>query len=182
MLFAGLCAVRKGVHFALEAWLRSPASTDGTFLIAGDFLPAYREKLAPLLAHPSVQVLGHRDDVAELMRVSDVLVLPSIEEGSALAANEAIASGCVPLVSDRASGVMHARRELARPRSNRHRPARAADHGGLRGRRNCSRVYVPAAARPRRASLGGRPALGCSRSTAALPRKSARRRRIQASR
>ena len=105
MLFAGLCAVRKGVHFALEAWLRSPASREGRFLIAGEFLPSYREKLAPLLAHPSVEVLGHREDVAELMRTSDVFVLPSIEEGSALAANEAIASGCVPLVSDRASGV-----------------------------------------------------------------------------
>jgi glycosyltransferase involved in cell wall biosynthesis len=105
MLFAGLCAVRKGVHFALEAWVSSPASRDGRFLIAGEFLPAYQEKLAPLLGHPTVEVLGHRTDVAELMRVSDVLVLPSIEEGSALAVNEAIASGCVPLVSDRASGV-----------------------------------------------------------------------------
>ena len=46
MLFVGVCAVRKGVHYALEAWLRSPASKDGTFLIAGEFLPAYREKLA----------------------------------------------------------------------------------------------------------------------------------------
>ena len=45
MLFVGVCAVRKGVHYALEAWLRSPASKDGTFLIAGEFLPAYQEKL-----------------------------------------------------------------------------------------------------------------------------------------
>jgi glycosyltransferase involved in cell wall biosynthesis len=105
MLFAGLCAVRKGVHFALEAWARSPASRDGRFLIAGEFLPSYREKLAPLLAHPTVEVLGHRTDIAELMRVSDVLVLPSLEEGSALVVNEAIASLCVPLASDRASGV-----------------------------------------------------------------------------
>jgi glycosyltransferase involved in cell wall biosynthesis len=105
MLFAGLCAVRKGLHFALEAWVSSPASRDGRFLIAGAFLPAYREKLEPLLAHPTVEVLGHRADVADLMRVSDVLVLPSLEEGSALAVNEAIASGCVPIISDRASGV-----------------------------------------------------------------------------
>ena len=39
------------------------------------------------------------------MRTSDVFVLPSIEEGSALASAEAIASGCVPLVSDATSGV-----------------------------------------------------------------------------
>jgi glycosyltransferase involved in cell wall biosynthesis len=105
MLFVGVCAVRKGVHFALEGWLRSPASRSGTFLIAGDFLPAYAERLGGMLKHPSVKVLGHRDDVAELMRTSDVLVLPSIEEGSALVTSEAIASGCVPIVSEATSGV-----------------------------------------------------------------------------
>jgi glycosyltransferase involved in cell wall biosynthesis len=98
-LFVGVCAVRKGLHFALEAWLRSPASRTGTFTIAGDFLPAYREKLSDLLAHPSIRVLGHRNDVPELMRRSDVLILPSLEEGSPLVCMEAVGSGCVPLVS-----------------------------------------------------------------------------------
>ena len=105
MLFVGACAVRKVVHYALEAWLRSPASQDGTFLIAGEFLPDYQQKLASMLAHPSVKVLGHRNDVAELMRNSDVLVLPSIEEGSALVTSEARGSGCVLLVSDAAGAI-----------------------------------------------------------------------------
>lgn len=100
MLFAGDCAVRKGVHFALEAWLKSSAHHDGTFMIAGNFLPAYAEKLAPMLSHPSVQVLGFRNDIAELMRKSDVFILPSIEEGSALVTSEARGSGCVLLVSE----------------------------------------------------------------------------------
>jgi glycosyltransferase involved in cell wall biosynthesis len=100
MLFVGVCAVRKGVHYALEAWLRSPASKDGTFLIAGEFLPAYQEKLQGMLAHPSVRVLGHRNDVPELMRRSDILLLPSIEEGFGLVITEAMGSGCVPLASD----------------------------------------------------------------------------------
>ena len=100
MLFVGVCAVRKGVHFALEAWLRSPAHEMGTFLIAGEFLPAYAEKLSSMLSHPSVKVLGHRDDVPDLMRRSDVLVLPSIEEGYGLVIAEAMGSGCVPLASD----------------------------------------------------------------------------------
>jgi len=100
MLFVGVCAVRKGVHYALEAWLKSPASKDGTFLIAGEFLPAYQEKLAAMLAHPSVKVLGHRNDVPELMRKSDILVLPSIEEGFGLVIAEAMGSGCVPLASE----------------------------------------------------------------------------------
>jgi glycosyltransferase involved in cell wall biosynthesis len=100
MLFVGVCAVRKGVHYALEAWLKSPACQDGTFLIAGEFLPAYAAKLAPLLSHPSVRVLGHRNDVPELMRKSDILVLPSIEEGFGLVITEAMGSGCVPLASE----------------------------------------------------------------------------------
>lgn len=99
-LFVGVCAVRKGVHFALEAWLRSEASRTGTFLIAGEFLPAYAEKLRPMLSHPSVKLLGHRTDVPELMRNSDILLLPSLEEGFGLVVTEAMSSGCVPLASD----------------------------------------------------------------------------------
>jgi glycosyltransferase involved in cell wall biosynthesis len=100
VLFVGVCAVRKGVHFALEAWLRSPAHRDGQFLIAGEFLPEYADKIRDLLSDPSVHVLGHRSDIPELMRNSDILVLPSIEEGFGLVCTEAMASGCVPLVSD----------------------------------------------------------------------------------
>jgi glycosyltransferase involved in cell wall biosynthesis len=105
MISVGVCAVRKGLHFALEAWLQSSASRDGTFLIAGEFLPAYRKKLAPMLAHPSVKVLGHRQDVPELMRKSDILVLATIEEGSALVTSEARGSGCVLVVSEAAGAV-----------------------------------------------------------------------------
>jgi glycosyltransferase involved in cell wall biosynthesis len=104
VIFVGAAAVRKGLHFALDAWLNSPASTKGKFLIAGEFLPDYQERLSELLDHPSIEVLGHRKDVPDLMRASDVLVLPSIEEGSALVCAEAMACGCVPLVSDVASG------------------------------------------------------------------------------
>jgi glycosyltransferase involved in cell wall biosynthesis len=100
VLFVGVCAVRKGVHFALESWLNSPASRNGTFRIAGGFLPAYAEHLSSMLSHPSVKVLGHRDDVPELMRKSDILVLPSIEEGFGLVVAEAMGSGCVPLISE----------------------------------------------------------------------------------
>jgi len=100
MLFVGVCAVRKGLHFALDAWLQSPASSSGSFLIAGEFLPAYAQKLSSMLAHPSVKVLGHRNDVPDLMRRSDIMILPSIEEGFGLVCTEAMASGCVPLVSE----------------------------------------------------------------------------------
>lgn len=99
-LFVGVCAVNKGLHFALDAWLRSSASRTGTFRIAGTFPEHYREKLAEKLEHPSIRVLGHRDDVPELMRKSDVMLLPSITEGFGLVCVDSIASGCVPLVSN----------------------------------------------------------------------------------
>ncbi len=104
VLFAGVAAVRKGLHFALEAWSRSSISEQGRFMIAGAFLPAYRDHLSAELDRPSVEMLGYRTDVPDLMRRSDALVLPSLEEGSALVCAEAMACGCVPLVSDAASG------------------------------------------------------------------------------
>jgi glycosyltransferase involved in cell wall biosynthesis len=100
MISVGVCAVRKGLHYALEAWFKSPASKHGNFLIAGEFLPDYRERLASMLAHPSVRILGHRNDVPDLMRKSDILVLPSIEEGFGLVITEGMGSGCVPLASE----------------------------------------------------------------------------------
>jgi glycosyltransferase involved in cell wall biosynthesis len=119
MLFVGSCAVRKGVHFALDAWLRSPAHKTGTFTIAGDFLPNYAEKLAPMLSHASVRVLGHRNDVPELMRQNDILVLPSLEEGFPLVCMEAFGSGCVPVVSEVCAGICeHAKNSLVHPVGN----------------------------------------------------------------
>jgi glycosyltransferase involved in cell wall biosynthesis len=58
-----------------------------------------------MLQHPSIRVLGHRNDVPELMRKSDILVLPSIEEGSALVTSEARGSGCVLIISEAAGAI-----------------------------------------------------------------------------
>lgn len=119
MLFAGVCAVRKGVHFALEAWLNSPASRDGEFIIVGNALPEYMQKLSSMLSHPSVRVLGHVQDLPELMRNSDILVLPSIEEGFGLVITEAMASGCVPLASEACTEICeHMKTGLRHPIGN----------------------------------------------------------------
>jgi glycosyltransferase involved in cell wall biosynthesis len=105
VIFVGGVAPRKGLHYGLEAWLRSSASKKGEFLIAGEFIPTYEDKLRPMLAHPSVKPLGHRTDPADLMRQCDILVLPSIEEGSALVTSEARGSGCVLVVSEAAGAI-----------------------------------------------------------------------------
>ena len=99
-VFVGVDAVRKGLHLALNAWLASPASRDGTFLVAGALSPEYKKRFNAELSQPSVVLLGHRKDVPELMRRADVLLMPSLEEGFGLVCVEAIGSGCVPLASD----------------------------------------------------------------------------------
>lgn len=99
-LFVGSAEPRKGLHYALAAWHRSGlADKGGSFVIAGAFVPGYRERLAGMLEHRSVRVIGFSDDVPALMRSADVLLLPSVEEGSALVTYEAQACGCIPLVS-----------------------------------------------------------------------------------
>lgn len=105
VLFAAGCDPRKGLHYALDAWLKSSACRDGKFMVVGDFIPGYAEKLTTQLSHPSVSRLGYRHDLADIMRACDVMVLPSIEEGSALVTYDARGSGCVLLVSDSTGAV-----------------------------------------------------------------------------
>ena len=102
-VYAGVCEPRKGLHYALKAWLQSDIHKTGRFQICGEFVPGYASKLEKMLDHPSIEVLGHRSDLPEILKSADIFILPSIEEGSALVTYEARGSGCVLVVSD-ASG------------------------------------------------------------------------------
>lgn len=114
--FVGLCDPRKGLHHALRAWHESGLAQRGRFLICGDIDPRYRQVLSKWLAHPSIQLIGFRSDVREILQQSHVLVLPSLEEGSALVTYEARACGCVLLVSDRTGAICrHMREGLIHP-------------------------------------------------------------------
>ena len=105
-VYVGLAEPRKGLHHALDAWLASSASQGGTFTVVGRMLPGYAAHLGDRLDHPSVRVVGFRDDVPAALAASDVLVLPTLEEGSALVTYEAQAMGAVPLVSTAAGAVI----------------------------------------------------------------------------
>jgi glycosyltransferase involved in cell wall biosynthesis len=115
-LFIGRCEPRKGLHYALRAWMESGAAERGRMLVCGDFYPGYGAALARWLDHPSVEVRGFVTSPEEVMRESDVLVLPSVEEGSALVTYEAQACGCVLAVSDAAGArCEHMRHGLIHP-------------------------------------------------------------------
>jgi glycosyltransferase involved in cell wall biosynthesis len=120
-LFVGRGEPNKGLHHALRAWIDSGAGERGRLLLCGDVLPSYRERIATLLAHPSVHDLGFVADVGSVMRDADVLLVPSLTEGSALVTYEAQAAGCALLVSDAAGapcehlgeGLVHAPGDVA---------------------------------------------------------------------
>jgi glycosyltransferase involved in cell wall biosynthesis len=121
VLFVGRGEPNKGLHHALQAWVDSGVGERGRLLLCGDVLPAYRERLGSLLAHPSVHDLGFVDDVGSLMGSADALMLPSLSEGSALVTYEAQAAGCALLVSEAAGahcehmqeGLVHAPGDVA---------------------------------------------------------------------
>jgi D-inositol-3-phosphate glycosyltransferase len=101
--FVGRCDPRKGVHYAIEAWEKSGlGGVGGRFIICGDWDFDYSGALSDKLNDPSIELRPFTKDVGSLLRGSDVLVLPSVEEGSALVTFEAQASGCALLVSDAA--------------------------------------------------------------------------------
>lgn len=120
-VYVGLGEPRKGLHYALRAWIASTASAGGTFLVVGRMLPAYADLLREELAHPGVTVVGFSDDVGAVLAGADVLILPTVEEGSALVTYEAQGAGCVPLVStaagavidDGVQGLLHEPRDVA---------------------------------------------------------------------
>jgi len=96
---------QKGLHALVSAAERlagrSPAPL---FAVAGD--GPLRAELADAIAATGapVRLLGHRDDVADLLGACDVAVLPSVWEGSPLAAQEALRAG-VPFIGTRVGGV-----------------------------------------------------------------------------
>ncbi len=91
--FSQLAANRPGLRLALVGAGEGRADTEALVIELG-------------LAG-RVTFLGHREDVADLLRASDLFVLPSLFEGLPLALLEAMAAG-VPAVATRIGGTLEA--------------------------------------------------------------------------
>lgn len=103
----GRLRAEKGTEFLIRAIprvLRSARAT--TFLIAGDGpLRGTLEALAANLGvETRVRFLGFRSDIPRLLAGLDILVLPSLTEGSPLSLLEGMAVGC-PIVATPVGGV-----------------------------------------------------------------------------
>jgi D-inositol-3-phosphate glycosyltransferase len=114
-VFVGRCEPTKGIHVLLRAWRRARRPTGSRLLVCGTFPEVVRQALSDLLTTPGVELMGHIHDVPSVLRRSDLLVLPSFSEGSALVGYEALGAGAVPLVStssgspviDNVNGLVH---------------------------------------------------------------------------
>ena len=104
VLFAGSVSLRKGVPYLLEAFARV-RHPNKLLQVAGSMHPDMKGVLERL-PREHVEFLGSVDQarLAELMSVSHVMVLPSIEEGLALVQGQALACGCPVIASTNTGG------------------------------------------------------------------------------
>lgn len=100
VLFAGRLEANKGILDAVEAVRRLRRSGfDVDLLVAGD-----GPLRARLPREAWLHVLGHRDDLPSVLRSVDVIVLPSVAEGTPRVLTEAMACG-VPVVATAVGGI-----------------------------------------------------------------------------
>lgn len=106
VVFAGRLEVRKGLHYLLEAW--KAARLKGELILAGspgeeEFVARMRKQYAGLFVEAGNLI---QSELAALLSTSDVFVLPSLAEGSALVIYQALASGLPCIVSSEAGSVV----------------------------------------------------------------------------
>lgn len=107
VLFVGSLIERKGLHDLLHA-LDDPSFHDVELTVVGDGI--YGPQLKSLCRELGLQERTHwkgilpQNQVAEIMRASDLFCLPSYMEGRPNVVNEAMASG-LPVISTRIGGI-----------------------------------------------------------------------------
>lgn len=101
VLFAGQFGVRKAAFDVLTAFRRLEVPGK-RLVIAGEVSAEIAQRFAPELRMEDVTAVGSvsRQRMRELMLESDVLVLPSIEDGFGMVVAEAAACGCPAIVSE----------------------------------------------------------------------------------
>lgn len=114
VLFAGQIGIRKGLKALLEA-LTLAGKPEWRMVFVGARLPESDHDFAAYCGPVPLHFEGavSQERLAQTMRESGVLVLPSIEEGFGLVVPQALNCGCPCVVSDRVGG-----KDLVRHRDN----------------------------------------------------------------
>ena len=97
-LFMGLAIPRKGIHHALEAIARIPASAASLTVVGHLGVPP--EAFAPYADRVTHRPTVARHEVPAIMAAHHVLVFPTYFEGAGIVLFEALAAGCALIQSD----------------------------------------------------------------------------------
>jgi glycosyltransferase involved in cell wall biosynthesis len=102
VLFVGTVCERKGAHLLLDAWRR--AGIDGRLVLLGGIGTYLAHQCAELLRQPNVIQQPFVADPSPYFHAADLLVLPTLEEGSPLVIYEAMGVGLPVLTSPMGAG------------------------------------------------------------------------------
>jgi len=95
----------KGQRLALDLLARLGPAHRLLLVGEGPDRPVLEQRACDLGLSSRVCLTGHRDDVADLMGVADLVLVPSVEEAFSLTAAEALLCG-VPVVAARTGGLV----------------------------------------------------------------------------
>lgn len=101
VLFVGALSVRKGVCYLVDAF-QQLSSERKRLTLVGSISHELQSAARQWCRHPQISVLGHvpQPRLKEMMSASDVMVLPSVEEGLALVQAQAMACGCPVIAAE----------------------------------------------------------------------------------
>lgn len=106
--FSGRFIRRKGIDYLLESWKDvSNKFPNAKLVLLGDgpLLPEIKKMSRVLGIDGSVDFRGHVDLVADFLNISDVFVLPSLQEGMPNSLLEAMSCG-LPVIASKIGGVV----------------------------------------------------------------------------
>jgi glycosyltransferase involved in cell wall biosynthesis len=104
-LFVGKDSFRKGLPLLLQMW-RDARIERGRLIVAGNISEEIRTRCRDLLDQESILPCGYVLNLADLYYNADVVVHPSIEEGSPLVTYEMAACGLALILSPMSAGGM----------------------------------------------------------------------------
>lgn len=91
---------RKGHKYLLEAFKKLQTEMPTLHLMLVGTGPLEKELKAKYDANPNIHFLGWREDIPQILKATDVLVLPSLREAFGLVVIEAMASGTAVVATD----------------------------------------------------------------------------------
>lgn len=101
-VFCGRIGIRKGVHLLLEYWVK--AGVNGQLKLVGNIEPGAKHLVEPYLGNHNIEHIPFTSDLKSVYLDADILLLPSLEEGSPLVTYLALGAGLPSIVSTMGGG------------------------------------------------------------------------------